>query len=63
MLLAFGGTAVRNTDYTMACPTPLPTGVTCTNLNSGDNQSHFHRPRFGQHRYHYHPRSHRRDGQ
>ncbi|MCY4257259.1 MAG: hypothetical protein OXE04_03085, partial [bacterium] len=28
------GTATRNTDYTLACPSPLPTGVTCNNLNT-----------------------------
>ena len=32
--LAFGGGAARNTDYTVACPTPLPDGVTCNNLNT-----------------------------
>ena len=30
------GTATRGTDYTLACPTTLPTGVTCANLNSGN---------------------------
>ena len=36
--LVFGsaaGDATRGTDYTTACPNPLPTGVTCSNLNSG----------------------------
>ena len=32
--LTFGGDATRNTDYTTACPTSLPTGVTCNNLNT-----------------------------
>ncbi len=35
--LTFGtgsGAATRNTDYTVACPTPLPTGVTCNDLNT-----------------------------
>ena len=32
--LSFGGTATRNTDYTVACPTTLPTGVTCNDLNT-----------------------------
>ncbi len=30
------GTATRGTDYTTACPTSLPAGVTCANLNSGN---------------------------
>ncbi|MXW41461.1 MAG: hypothetical protein F4Z75_10065, partial [Synechococcus sp. SB0668_bin_15] len=35
--LSFAGTATRGTsgDYMLACPNPLPTGVTCSNLNSG----------------------------
>ncbi len=33
--LTFGGDATRGTDYTTACPTTLPTGVTCANLDSG----------------------------
>ena len=33
--LAITGTAVRGTDYTIACEAPLPAGVTCSNLNSG----------------------------
>ncbi len=32
--LTFGGDATRNTDYTTACPTSLPTGVTCNDLNT-----------------------------
>ncbi len=35
--LTFGtgsGAATRGTDYTVACPTPLPTGVTCNDLNT-----------------------------
>ncbi len=32
--LTFAGAATRNTDYTVACPTSLPTGVTCNNLDS-----------------------------
>ena len=32
--LTFGGTATRGTDYTTACPDPLPSGVTCNNLNT-----------------------------
>ncbi len=32
--LAFGGAATRGTDYTTACPTTLPDGVTCNNLNT-----------------------------
>ena len=27
--------AVRGTNYTVSCPSPLPTGVTCANLTSG----------------------------
>ncbi len=34
--LTFGGGATRGTDYTTACPTTLPTGVTCANLDSGN---------------------------
>ena len=36
--LIFGtasGHATRGTDYSLSCPSPLPTGVTCSNLNSG----------------------------
>ncbi|MCY4304080.1 MAG: fibronectin type III domain-containing protein, partial [Aestuariivita sp.] len=32
--LTFGGTATRGTDYTTACPTPLPRGVTCNDLDA-----------------------------
>ena len=32
--LTFGGTATRNTDYTVSCPSALPTGVTCQDLNN-----------------------------
>ena len=32
--LAFGGTATRGTDYTTVCPTPLPTGVACHDLDN-----------------------------
>ena len=32
--LSFGGAAMRGTDYTTACPTTLPTGVTCHNLDT-----------------------------
>ena len=28
--------AVRGTDFTLACPDPAPSGVTCANLNSGN---------------------------
>ena len=31
------GPATRNTDYTTACPSPLPTGVACHDLNEGSN--------------------------
>ena len=34
--LTFGGGATRGTDYTTVCPTTLPTGVTCANLDSGN---------------------------
>ncbi len=34
--LTFTGSADRNTDYMLACPTTLPTGVACANLNSGN---------------------------
>ncbi len=34
--LTFSGTATRNTDYTTACPSSLPTGVACTDLNNVD---------------------------
>ena len=32
--LSFGGTTMREMDYTVACPSPLPTGVSCNNLNT-----------------------------
>ena len=32
--LTFAGTATRGTDYNTACPNPLPTGVTCADLNN-----------------------------
>ena len=32
--LTFGGGATRGTDYMVTCPTTLPTGVTCNNLNT-----------------------------
>ena len=32
--LTFAGDATRGTDYTTACPSPLPTGVTCADLNN-----------------------------
>ena len=35
--LTFAGEATRGTDYTTACPNPLPSGVACHNLNSGSN--------------------------
>ncbi|MCY4263609.1 MAG: Ig-like domain-containing protein, partial [Gammaproteobacteria bacterium] len=35
--LIFGGSATRNTDYTIACPTSLPTRVTCNNLNTDNS--------------------------
>ena len=35
--LRFRGGATRNTDYTTACPSKLPKGVTCTNLNTGNS--------------------------
>ncbi len=35
--LTFGGGATRRADYTLACESPLPNGVTCQNLNRGAN--------------------------
>ncbi len=32
--LAFEGTATRGADYTVSCPTTLPTGVACNDLNT-----------------------------
>ena len=34
--LTFEGTAMRGTDYTVTCPTSLPQGVTCNDLNTDD---------------------------
>ncbi len=31
--LVFGGTATRNSDYSVACPTTAPVGVSCSNNN------------------------------
>ncbi len=48
--LTFGtgtGTATRGTDYTTACPTTLPTGVTCANLDSGNAMVTFTGPSTG----------------
>ena len=45
--LTFGtgaGTATRGTDYTLACQSPRPAGVACTNLNSGSAQVVFTGP-------------------
>ncbi len=45
--LTFGGTATRGTDYTTACPTTLPTGVACANLDSGNAMVTFTGPSTG----------------
>ncbi len=45
--LTFAGTADRNTDYTLACPSSLPTGVTCQNLNTGNARVVFTGPTTG----------------
>ncbi len=45
--LTFGGEATRGTDYTTACPTTLPTGVTCANLDSGNAMVTFTGPSTG----------------
>ncbi len=45
--LTFGGAATRGTDYTTACPTTLPTGVTCANLDSGNAAVTFTGPSTG----------------
>ncbi len=45
--LTFAGTAARNTDYTLACPSSLPTGVTCHNLNTGNARVVFTGPNTG----------------
>ncbi len=34
--MTFGGDATQGTDYTTACESPLPTGVTCANLDIGN---------------------------
>ena len=39
--LAFTGTATQGTDYMTACPSSLPTGVTCANLNSSNAAVNF----------------------
>ncbi len=45
--LTFAGAATRNSDYALACPSPLPAGVTCSNLNSGSAQVAFTGPATG----------------
>ncbi len=45
--LTFGGEATRGTDYTTACPTTLPTGVACANLDSGNAMVTFTGPSTG----------------
>ncbi len=45
--LTFGGEATRGTDYTTACPTTLPTGVACANLDSGNAAVTFTGPTTG----------------
>ena len=45
--LTFTGGATRGTDYTTACPTTLPTGVTCANLDSGNAMVTFTGPSTG----------------
>ncbi len=45
--LTFAGTAGRNTDYTLACPSSLPKGVTCHNLNTGNARVVFTGPTTG----------------
>ena len=45
--LTFGGAATRGTDYTTACPTTLPTGVACANLDSGNAAVTFTGPSTG----------------
>ena len=45
--LTFGGEATRGTDYTTACPTTLPTGVACANLDSGNAAVTFTGPSTG----------------
>ncbi len=45
--LTFAGAATRNSDYALACPSPLPAGVTCSNLNSGSASVAFTGPATG----------------
>ncbi len=45
--LTFAGTADRNTDYRLACPSPLPAEVTCQNLNTGNARVVFTGPTTG----------------
>ncbi len=45
--LTFGGAATRGADYTTACPTTLPTGVACANLDSGNAAVTFTGPSTG----------------
>ncbi len=45
--LTFGGGATRGTDYTTTCPTTLPTGVACANLDSGNATVTFTGPSTG----------------
>ncbi len=45
--LTFSGGATRGTDYMTACPTTLPTGVTCANLDSGNAMVTFTGPSTG----------------
>ncbi len=45
--LTFGGGATRGTDYTTTCPTTLPTGVACANLDSGNAMVTFTGPSTG----------------
>ena len=45
--LTFTGGATRGTDYTTACPTALPTGVSCANLDSGNAMVTFTGPSTG----------------
>ncbi len=46
--LTFAGAATRNSDYTLACPSSLPAGVTCSNLNTGAAQVAFAGPATGE---------------
>ncbi len=45
--LTFAGAATRNSDYALACPSPLPAGVACSNLNSGSASVAFTGPATG----------------